>query len=369
MLFCIANNLFAQQKNFVNRTIDWAYKIVQGDSAHPKKKYYFPVPIIAYKPETRWVLGLSLTHLFRVQDGDSITRPSTIRLNISYSQNNQLSIKPYLDIFTKKNRFNIKAYYQFTDFSEYFWGVGINTPNENKELYHFNMQKINVKAAYQFLPKLYAGAQLNVEKMYNVSYAKNPSIMENSNIPGTRGSFSSGLGFTIYYDNRNNIYFPTKGQYIEFSNCFYNAAFGSNYNFTSFVFDGRKYIGLWKENVLAFQTFANINIGTAPFRLLGTLGSDSYMRGYYAGRYRDNNSMAFQTELRKTIWGPISIVMFGGFGTVSSGISELANNLKPNYGGGLRIMGIPREKMNIRLDYGKGIDGNEAFYITMAEAF
>jgi outer membrane protein assembly factor BamA len=369
LLLFLATQGFAQRKNFVNRTIDWSYKIVQGDSAHPRKKYFFPVPILSYKPETRWIFGLSLTHLFRAKNGDSITRPSTIRLNVSYSQNNQFSIRPFVDIFTKQNRFNIKALYQYTNFSEYFWGTGIDAPKADKELYHFDMHKFNIKGAYQFVPKLYAGIQVNLEKMYNVRYDNNPSAMQNSGIAGTQGSFSSGAGFTVYYDDRNNIYFPTKGHYIELSNCIYNEALGSNYNFSNLTFDGRKYIGLWKQNVVAVQAIANMNWGNVPFRLMGTLGSDSYMRGYYNGRYRDNCAMAFQTELRKTIWGPISVVGFGGFGTVSPSPNQLAKNLKPNYGAGLRIMAIPREKMNIRMDYGKGVDGNAAFYITMSEAF
>ena len=121
--------------------------------------------------------------------------------------------------------------------------------------------------------------------------------------------------------------------------------------------------------MLAIQAFANINSGNIPFRMMGTLGSDSYMRGYYNGRFRDNCAMAFQTELRKTIWGPVSIVAFGGLGTVSQNADGLTSNLKPCYGAGLRIMAIPREKMNIRADYGMGIDGANAFYLTMGEAF
>jgi outer membrane protein assembly factor BamA len=173
----------------------------------------------------------------------------------------------------------------------------------------------------------------------------------------------------VYFDDRNNIFFPTKGQFIELSNCFYNPVLGSDYRFTNITLDARKYIGLWKENVLALQAFVNMNEGTVPFRLMGALGSDSYMRGYYNGRYRDKNALALQAELRKTIWGPVSIVAFGGCGTVSSTLDGLATQLKPNYGAGLRIMGIPREKLNVRMDYGMGVDGNAAFYLTMGEAF
>ncbi|MFI5221065.1 MAG: BamA/TamA family outer membrane protein [Bacteroidia bacterium] len=370
-LFLVVENSFAQQKSFIDKTLDWTYKIVQGDSAHPRTKYFFPIPFLSYKPETRWILGVSLTQLFRSKNGDSVTRPSALRLNTSYSMNKQFSIRAMGDVFTYKNKFNINGLVQYTDFVENYWGTGIKAPESANETYYFKIVRFNAKAAYQVIPNLYAGVLLNIENMYDLKYSGDSSKLKTSNIAGSQpgGSFSSGAGFGVEYDDMNNIFFPTKGQDIEFSACFYDAAFGSKFNFMAIKFNARKYLGLWKENVLALQLFTNMNSGNVPFHLLGTLGSDSYMRGYYNGRYRDNNAMAFQTELRKTVWGPLSIVVFGGFGTVSPDVAGLTTNLKLNYGGGLRIRAVPREKFNIRIDYGAGTDGNSAFYLTMGEAF
>jgi len=373
ILFLLLTSSFAQQKNFIDRTIDWTYKIVQGDSAHPYKKYFFPIPIISYRPETRLLYGISLTQLFRTKGNDSITRPSTVRLNTSYSLNDQFSIRAMGEIFTYKNIFDITGLIQYTNFVEDYWGVGITQPNVH-ETYFFKMVKINLKGSYQVYPNFFVGLQYNLENMFDLTYKNGDNSdmkKKSSNVSGTgpNGSLSSGAGFDIEYDNRNNIFFPTKGQDIELTNIVYNNFFGSNHNFTNITLDARKYIGLWKENVLAIQLFANINNGDVPFRMMGTLGSDAYMRGYYSGRFRDNCAMAFQTELRKVIWGPVSVVAFGGFGTVSPSVDGLTTNLKPCYGAGLRIMAIPREKMNIRADYGMGVDRIPAFYLTMGEAF
>ena len=368
----MATTSFAQQKNFIDKTLDWSYKIVQGDSAHPRKHYFFPIPIISYKPETRWIFGLSLTQLFRFKNNDSITRPSAIRLNTSYSQNNQFSIRAMGEVFTPNNNFDITGLIQYTDFVENYFGISISQPNLS-QLYYFKMVKINMKCTYQVLPSLFAGVTYNYENMYDLTYSTSSSIdMKSSGVAGTTpsGSFSTGAGFTIEYDNRNNVFYPTKGADFELTNCFYTQALGGNYTFTNITLDAKKYFGLWKENVLAIQAFANINSGAnIPFRLMGTLGSDSYMRGYYNGRFRDNNACALQAEIRKTIWKPISIVAFGGCGTVSNKVNGLSSNIKPNYGCGLRVMAIPKEKMNIRVDYGMGIDGVSAFYVTMGEAF
>ncbi len=359
----------AQEKRpFIIRTLDWGYKIVQGDSASPYKKYYFAVPIIAYKPESRWVLGVSLAYIFRTLQGDGITRPSIIRANVSYSQEHQFAFRPYVEIFTKRNKFNFRGQYNYTDFAEYYWGIGSNTPAANKELYKFQMNKLNQKAAYMVLPKFYAGIQYAYEQMYNVRFEPG-SQLELSGLRGSKGYYEAGPGVTMYYDDRDNVYAPIKGHIIELSNVFYHSLFGSGSNFVNFTFDARKYKQLWKENVLASQFFFNFNEGNIPFRMKGVLGSEMFMRGYYNGRYRDNHAMAFQTELRKTVWGPLGCVVFAGFGNVSNVVSGLLDNIKPNYGAGIRFKAIPREKMNMRLDYGFGSGDNRALYITLNEAF
>lgn len=366
-IFQIAKAQQPTRKAFIPRTIDWGYRIIEGDSSHPRKHYIFPFPIVAYKPETRWIFGISVTNIFKVSK-DSITRPSFVQLNIAYSQERQLSVIPMMDYFTKNNKINIRASYTYTNFAEYFWGIGYNTPAENKENYAFKMHKANIKIAHQFVKHLYGGVRYSYEKMFAIEPVKN-GLLESSGVTGANGYTASGVGFTLYYDNRDHVYFPHKGSLVEISNAFYRTAFGSNHNFSNITIDARKFVHLWRDNVLALQGFANLNEGDVPFRMNGVLGSDMFMRGYYNGRYRDKHAMAFQAELRKTIWGPFAGILFVGGGTVANQIPYLTNNIKPNYGVGLRIKAIPKERINIRIDYGFGSKGNSALYISMNEAF
>jgi outer membrane protein assembly factor BamA len=371
LLLLLCHNAGAQvRKPFIPRTLDRIYAIVQGDSAKPYKKYYFAVPIISYKPETRWIFGITMGHIFRTRIGDSITRPSIIRMNVSYSQENQFSFRPYIDLFTRGNRFNIRAIYTYTDFAEYYWGIGLNTSSSVKELYDFRMQKLNIKAAYRFLPGWYGGIQYSYERMYDV-HIPSGGLLETARVWGSTGYAAAGPGFTLYYDDRDHVYSPLNGHMIEVSGTVYFRTDGIHTprSFQNFTLDARKYVQLWKENVLASQVYFNLNDGRPPFRMLGTLGSDVFMRGYYNGRYRENHAMAFQAELRKTIWGPIGCVFFAGGGSVSLRPSQLFDQILPNYGVGIRVKAIPRERMNIRADVGFGSKGNQAFYVTLNEAF
>jgi outer membrane protein assembly factor BamA len=362
-----SSNYRAHQKNVVLRTMDWGYRIIEGDTMHPRKVIIAPIPILAYKPETRWIYGVSLTAIFRAHS-DSITRPSFVRANISYSQEHQFAFIPDIEYFSKGNKVNIRGKYTYTDFGENYYGIGAETPASNKERYTFVMQKARVKIAYLIVPKVYIGVQYNYEKMYSV-LSDSLGLLKTTQPLGHDGYEASGAGFTIYYDNRDHVYYPYNGHFVELSNVFYQKTFGSQYAFVNITLDARKYVQLWKENVLAFQGYANLNDGDIPFRMQGVLGSDMFMRGYYNGRFRDKHSMAFQAELRKNIWGPLGAIFFVGGGTVANNKTDLFSNIKPNIGFGLRFKAIPKERVNISVDYGIGNNGNRALYIGMHEAF
>lgn len=356
---------FCQSK--LEKMIDKMYDKIEGDSAKPKKNSFFALPIWGVYPETGWQLGVSLVYLYRNKN-DSNTRPSLIRLNAQTTELDQYSIRPYIDIFTKQNKYNIKASYTFKKFNEYYWGIGNETPNNDKALYDFSQNRLQFRITKQVLKGIYLGVQ-SEQNFTNGFNFKGDSLFEKKEVIGNNGSFTSGLGLVVSFDTRNQIYYPTKGHFIDITTLFNQAIFGSDFIFNNLSIDARKYFKLWNKNVLALQGFANLNDGNIPFKQLATIGSESYMRGYYNGRFRDNNAMAFQAELRKKVWGPISLTFFGGFGNVASQTSLLFTNVKQNYGIGFRVIAIRREHVNIRIDYGRGENGIQGFYFTMNEAF
>jgi outer membrane protein assembly factor BamA len=321
LLLLLASGASAQKKNLLVRTLDWGYQLVQGDSANPKKKYFFVVPIVSYKPETRWQLGLSFAHYFRAKQNDSLTntRPSVVRFNVSYTQNNQWSMRPQFDVFTRGNKYNLRGTFQYMKFIENYWGVGKYTTEATKELYGFYQERADFKTMRLVRKGIYAGIQFNYEHLHGLT---NPATgpMRSSGIDGVNGYSVLGFGPAVSFDNRDHIYFPKRGHFIDLYSAFYLHALSSTGAFNTIVLDARKYVGLWKENVLAFQLYGNFGMGRVPYRMMGTLGNDSYMRGYYFGRFRDLNAMAVQAEFRKHIWGPASMVLFGGAGNVSRSV-------------------------------------------------
>ncbi len=360
-------NLKAQDKGKLEQFVDRAYKIVEGDSAKPRSKYFFVIPIWGITPETGIKLGLSVGYVFRMAE-DGKTRPSLVRLNTSYTQEEQFNIRPSFDIFFKENLYNLKGQYVFNDFNEYYWGVG-NTAQENaKELYDFNQHRFNIRLMRQVVKDVYLGGQVLYEKIYKSKFAPN-SIASQSSAKGINGYEVLGVGLAFAYDNRDNVYFPLRGAYLEISNHFFYRASYSDFKFNTLTIDLRKYFPLWKENVFAINGVGTFNLGDVPYRQMGTIGNENFMRGYYNGRYRDHHMFTLQGELRKTIWGPLGLALFGGIGNVGRTFSELGVNLKPNYGIGFRGMVIRKEHINARLDIGFGEANIRGLYFTLSEAF
>lgn len=370
VLMLASQLLIAQErKSFINRTLDWGYRIVQGDSAKPYKKYVILVPIVAYRPESKWVVGGSANYFFRTdKDKSESTRLSFFRLNATYSQLQQLHIQPRLEIFTAENKWFIRAQYLYTDFSEYYWGIGGNSRNEDKEMYAFSMHRANLRVMRKFGNSIYAGMNTYFENMENMRFSTNSNLAAGQ-VAGSNGYRVGGGGFNILFDNREHIYYPLAGSYIEFQQSYFWNTLNNEGNFHQFVLDARHYKQLWKENVLAVQLFGTWNAGNVPFRMMGTLGNENYYRGYYQGRYRDHHAMTLQAELRKTVWGPVGMVVFGGMATVARTTSDLFTSLKLAVGAGVRFKGIPRERINLRIDYAIGIEGSRTAYITVNEAF
>ena len=100
-----------------------------------------------------------------------------------------------------------------------------------------------------------------------------------------------------------------------------------------------------------------------------SLPKDYTMRGYFYGRYRDHNYLAFQLEYRQYFWRRLGFVAFAGFGDVEDEITRFSlTNLKHTFGFGLRFLFNQEEKINLRMDIGFGQDTN-GIYFGMEEAF
>ena len=116
-------------------------------------------------------------------------------------------------------------------------------------------------------------------------------------------------------------------------------------------------------------TFNNFIVGEAPFQIMSFLGGMNFMRGYYMGRFRDNNAIILQGEYRADIWWRFGAVAFASVGEVAHKIDHFKlSDFKVTYGLGIRFAIDPKERLNFRLDFAWAEDST-GFYFTVVEAF
>lgn len=329
------------------------------------------MPAIYYTPETS--LGFAAFSLFRFQLGNKpeLTRRSNLSASVLYTLENQIAFNTQYTIFTNEEKYRINGRFSYLIFPEYYYGIGNSLPEENKESVNYNRLIIANSFLRKISPGLFVGLQYRYAKMFNVEPTEG-GLLETSQVAGYKDSKISGLGLAVIYDNRDNILNPQKGAYLQMSNYHYREGLGSEFEYSAFTFDARKYFKPFanKDHILAIQAYANLIRGTAPYKELAELGGGTIMRGYYRGRYREYKYMAVQAEYRMHVWRRFGLTVFGGVGDVANKVKDFNTmDLKPSYGLGIRFKIDPKNNTNLRLDYGLGVGGAKGIYLGIGEAF
>ncbi len=271
------------------------------------------------------------------------------------------------DIYTNENKYHFVSYVGFLRFPNRFYGIGNNT---DKIFERYDALFIDFKNTFErrIRKKFYVGIMQNYRYFDMISYLSYGEFAK-KNIPGEQGGHISGFGFTLSFDDRDHVFYPSKGSYLKFSSLLYDKALGSNYNFRNYTMDLRKYISVYKQNILALQLYAEHGNGNIPFHMLSLMGGPQLMRGFFQGRFRDKNLVVMQAEARIPIWKIFSLAAFGSIGEVSPTVNQFAlNKIKLTGGAGIRMRLLQTQKINMRIDAGFGKD-SYGIYVDFSEAF
>ena len=361
-LFCIAVRSFGQEAISPNTG-------EKKDESQKNEKLILPVLI--FSPETDFgfgALGVYLWHFKKEQM--PTTRTSNAELALLYTTRNQLIALPKYTIFTNREKYLFDGLIELLRFSELYYGVGSETPDEDEENVEFNLIAWEGKFQRQILPKLFFGFEARYFNRFDVR-SEDTGVLRTTEFTGFDGSVSIGLGPALTFDKRDNVLNPSKGFFLDARATFHRRGLGGTVNFNRYLVDYRKYFKILPNHrhILAFNAFGFFVTGDAPFKQLAEIGGPRILRGYFRGRFRDNHLWTAQGEYRFPIYKIIGATVFGGVGEVADRVRNFGNEIRPSYGVGLRVQVNKREKLNIRFDYGRGSDGNDGFYLSFAEAF
>ncbi len=340
---------------------------IERDTTHAYKTEFYVYPFAFYTPEKKLAFGGGGVYSFRNLKWHFL-RPSKIIFSTYYTTAKQYLIYSNAEIYLFRGKILFSGILWFEKLIEKFYGFGSETKEITNPNYKLNDLNLEAKFYYSFTESLLAGVSFNYKNILNFDPLENPYLKQDD-ILGNKDGLNTGFGILLRYDTRNNVFYPSEGNFIELSSIFYDKFLGGDYRYRDFIFDVRKYLTLSKSKIFAFEAYYDAVNGSPPFYNYPRLGGSYRMRGYYEGRFRDKEFFTVQTELRLHIYKRFFGVLFLGVGDVFNKPSYLRfRNLKVSYGLGLRYRLSEYEKMNIRLDVGFG-RGTYGIYFQAEEAF
>ncbi|RZK92631.1 MAG: polymerase [Pedobacter sp.] len=366
---CLSNISFAQMKLIK--------KIFSNEKDTTRKASFMPIPVFGYAQETGFEFGLGSIYSFYIDKADTNNRSSNFFGAASYSTKKTYNVTLRGDAWTKRNDFHFIGEMRFKNMPFNFYGIGNNTSHADEDRLVQRLIKFQFDAEKAFAKNTYTGVSLGFENYVFTDKELGGIFSTENRLLHKDGGSAFFVGVSQSYDTRNSNNYPTKGFFGRISYQYALPIFGGeNFTGSQIKVNVRNFWSLAPKVVLGVQgLYHTVQSNHTPFYLLPQMGNDELMRGYYGGRYRDENLLAAQAEIRYRFMERLGLVVFGGAGKVfANDETQLLKNFKPNYGVGGRYFFDPAKGLSVRLDYGVGEKRpNEkrqsGFYISFAEAF
>ena len=324
-------------------------------------------PVVFYTPETEFGFGGVGIGTFRLKNEVKSTRPSSIQLAISYTTKNQFLVYMPFEFYRDDEKWRAEGELGFYKYFYNFYGLGIGAELEDEESYEVTFPRARFALLREILPNFSIGLGYQLD-IFSGLVIKEDGILDRTSVNGKRDGTVSNIGIRAFFDTRDNVFFPTKGFYLQGNFFSSSKLLGATFRYSKFEIDNRYYQSLGKKQVLAANLFlANSSKGT-PFYDLNYLGSNR-TRGFDNRRFQDNAELSMVMEYRFPIAGRFGGVVFGSSGTVAPDLGGVFSSAyKNSIGTGLRYIFNKRDGVRIRIDYGISGEGGN-FYFTIKEAF
>jgi outer membrane protein assembly factor BamA len=323
------------------------------------------LPAIFYTPETELGGGIAVAHY---PEGGVGRRPSSLLALFTVTTRRQAVLQLVPDVYLAGGRTRLQGSLTAQEFPDFFYGIGNTAPVSAEEEYTARTFAAELTARRELLPDAWLGVRL-LARHDDLTEVEEGGLLEDGGVPGADGGATVGLGVNALLDTRESPFAPRSGEYLEAEVTTFGPELGSDYRFSRARLDGRLYRPLGERVVLAAQTVVETAAGDAPFPFIPAIGGGDLLRGYRAGRFRDDRLAAAQAEIRFPIWKRIGGVVFGAVGDVAAEWDAFpaVGDLERSVGVGLRYR-LTAGGVNLRADWAEG-RGTRGLYMGFGEAF
>lgn len=354
-----------RKRGFFGRVIDYFGRANKPD---PDKRVDFGIlPGPHYSSTQGLGLGIMATATYSMDRADSLLPRSNASLFSDVTTKGFLLVGLRGNNIFPHERFRLDYRTYVYTFPTEYWGVGYNQGNNDGNNTDYRRVRFDVMTRFlmRVAPNTYIGP------MVNFRYIKASEIDPADHYPLFGGQdlsvHSQTVGLSFTYDSRDFMLNAERGWFVQLDQSFTPRFLGNDYCFSTTDLTVSTYRKIWRGGVLAGEVHGGFNIGNPAWCLLSEVGSNSRMRGYFEGRYRDKDIIEAQVELRQHIKGRHGAVVWLGAAQVFPRFDAMRwDRILPNAGIGYRWEF--KQRINVRIDCGMSKNG-PGFMFNINEAF
>ena len=351
-----------------------------GTYVAPGKNFrWTPYASPGASPELGALIAAGALFSFSLDPEDPALPRSSISSAVTFSTTGALLVTVLPTFYLPKDKVRIMANIYFKDMADNYWGVGFKEGAQTEQgpdttAYDRLWWQFNPRVVLQIKPHVFVGPVLDLNQTdatnLNAKMAQDPYVLAD----GTN-NLNTGAGIIFQYDTRDFPQNAFSGLFLEARFTAYESWLRDPHPYLTARLDFRSYttIGPRPGSTLAWNVVGYFEFGDTPWSELPLVGSPYDLRGYYWGRFRDQQATNavveyryhFPTQRPGREYSRSGVVAWGGLGFVGDNFLEAP--LLPNVGVGYRFEVQPR--MNLRVDFGFGAFDSFGFYINFLEAF
>lgn len=329
-----------------------------------KRLNFAAIPIVNYSNTLGASFGVMGQMYYKVNQNDTVSPSSSTGIFGMYTTNHTYFAAAFQQLYLKEDNWRLMLAVGLGNINFQYWQ---ELPIIGDSFIGFSTEAIfaMAKVERRIYKKLYGGISSVISRA-KTEYDL-PEIIPDTFRFDERNM--NNLGYLINFDMREHQMNPYGGYNISFKNDFYRTWMSSGNNFEKFELTYNHYYKLKNErNILATRIKASVSTGDVPFQGESVVGQDD-IRGYSAGKYRNNQVYAIQAEYRWRFYKRFGMVGFLGVASAVEKLGDLfKNELLPGIGFGLRYLMIPKERINVGVDVAVGKD-DWGLYFRIGEAF
>lgn len=341
----------------------------QDDEKSRATSEFTGIPALFSSPETGIGGGGALVYL-----GPKLkSRRDFALVGVTFTQRQQFLNAGIIELYDDDEYISIRTHFKLTRYPDYFFGVGNRTNLVDKDLYTMRTREIGValRIAPKFNPKHQLGLGVHQDITEFEPFTQD-GLLSRKNYRGHFGGISRNLTLRWQYQDNDDDFDPHTGTRISWDIYRATKALGSDFENIRFWSNNATFIPLDQQTTLALQLFGQFSNGDVPWYHLAQPGGNSLLRGYYLGRFRDEQMLVTQAEIRRPIARRFGLAVFAAAGQVAPTGQQLSET-KPlvAWGGGVRYRLTRNQRINARLDIGfnRSEPRTPALYLYILEAF